>query len=68
MQAYLPTILAVIVGMIPTLSADAAAAIGVFVQHNPTISAWAVAVLWAVYHFMPSPIQGQITGSTPPKV
>lgn len=68
MTSYLPTILAILAGAIPSISADAANAIGVFVTHNPTISAWIVAVLWVVYHFMPSPIQGQITGSTPPKV
>lgn len=68
MSKYLPTILAVLAGMIPTLSADAQQAITVFVTHNPVIASWGVAVLWAIYHFMPSPIQGQITGATPPKV
>lgn len=68
MSKYLPTILAILGGMLPTISADVAAAIGTFVQHNPAIASWGVAVLWAVYHFMPSPIQSQITGATPPKV
>ena len=68
MSKYLPTILALLGGALPTISGDVANAVGVFVSHNPQIAAWLVAVLWAIYHFMPSPIQGQITGSTPPKV
>ena len=68
MNKYLPSILAIVGASLPTLSSAAADVVSTFVQHNPTLSAWMVAALWVVYHFMPSPIQTQITTSTPPKV
>ena len=68
MQKYLPTILAGLGVIIPTVSADVAAAIGVFAQHNPVLTSWLVGGVWVLYHFLPSPMQTEVTGSAPPKV
>lgn len=68
MSKYLPTILAAVAALMPTVSADVSAAIGVFVAHNTALTGWLVSVVWVLYHFLPSPIQAQITASQMPPV
>ena len=67
MSKYLPSILAMIAAIMPTISADVAAAVSVFVAHNTALAGWLVSVVWVLYHLLPSPMQTQITGSQMPQ-
>lgn len=66
MSKYFPTLLAIIAASMPTISADVAAAVGVFVAHNPTLTGWLVSIVWVLYHFLPSPMQAQIAAQNMP--
>lgn len=69
MTKYLPTIFAAIAALMPTISGDVAAAVAVFVAHNPTLAGWLVSLVWVLYNFLPSPMQAQIASKqmpTPP--
>lgn len=68
MQKYLPSILAMIAAIMPTISADVAAAVGVFVAHNTALTGWLVSAVWVAYHLLPSPMQAQITASQMPPI
>ena len=66
MMKYLPTLLAAVAALMPTVSGDVAAAIAVFVAHNPTLTGWLVSIVWVLYNFLPPPMQEQITGKAMP--
>lgn len=66
MVKYLPTVLAAIAALMPTISGDVAAAVSVFVAHNTALTGWLVSVVWVLYQFLPSPMQAQITGKQMP--
>lgn len=68
MTSYLPTVFALLFGLIPSVSPDVENFINSFAAHNSTLVKFMIAGIWIAYHLLPSPIQGQITGSTPPKV
>lgn len=66
MMKYLPTLLAALAAIMPTVSDDVAAAVAAFVAHNATLTGWLVSVVWVLYNFLPSPLQAQITGKQMP--
>jgi hypothetical protein len=66
MSKYLPSILAMIAAIMPTVSGDVAAAVSVFVEHNPQLTGWLVSAVWIAYNLLPSPMQAQITAKQMP--
>lgn len=64
----LPSIVATVFAIVASMSDVVQNFLSSYVQSHPAVGSAIVAVVWVVYHLLPSPMQGEVVSKDQPKV